>query len=137
MRKLEIADAQIMQLAIRQKIERSEESLFDHRLHELLLVSSGCSCTEIGQLFDQFATTIQRPDQHFEPSGFAGLREDERPGRPRSLDESQWRRIEADLRKTPREFGFEGGLWDGPVLSERSRRLRHQAGERECQRLFR
>jgi hypothetical protein len=31
MRKLEIADAQIMQLAIRQEIERSDESRYDHR----------------------------------------------------------------------------------------------------------
>lgn len=34
MRKLEIADAEIMQLAIRQEIERSEESRYDHRLHQ-------------------------------------------------------------------------------------------------------
>jgi hypothetical protein len=100
MRKLEIADAEIMQLAIRQEIERSEESRYDHRLHGVLLVSNGYSCTEVGQLLGQAATTVQRWVRRFEQSGFDGLREGERPGRPRALDESQWPRIEADLRAT-------------------------------------
>jgi len=47
MRKLEIADAGVMQLAIREEINRSEEARYDHRLHGLLLVSSGRSCNEI------------------------------------------------------------------------------------------
>lgn len=51
MRKLEIADAAVMQVAIRQEIDRSEESRYDHRRHGLLLVASGRSCTEVSQLF--------------------------------------------------------------------------------------
>lgn len=138
MRKLEIADAELMQLAIRQEIERSEESRYDHRLHGVLLVSSGQSCTEVGRLFGEAATTIQRWVGRFEQSGFAGLREGERSGRPRLLDAAGWRRIEADLRKNPRDFGFEAGLWDGPLLSEHLRRnYRIQMGVRQCQRLFR
>ena len=69
MRKLEIADPQIMQVAIQQEIERSEESRYDHRLHGVLLVSSGYSCTEVGQLFGQAATTVQRWVQRFERGG--------------------------------------------------------------------
>lgn len=138
MHKLEIADAELMQLAIRQEIERSEESRYDHRLHGVLLVSSGQSCAEVGRLFGEAATTIQRWVGRFEQSGFAGLREGERSGRPRLLDAAGWRRIEADLRKNPRAFGFEAGLWDGPILSEHLRRnYRIQMGVRQCQRLFR
>ena len=138
MRKLEITDAELMQLAIRQEIERSEESRYDHRLHGVLLVSSGQSCTEVGRLFGEAATTIQRWVGRFEQSGLAGLREGERSGRPRLLDVVAWRRIEADLRKNPRDFGFEAGLWDGPILSEHLRRnYRVKMGERQCQRLFR
>lgn len=93
----------------RQEIERSEESRYDHRLHGVLQVSSGYSCTEVGQLFGQAATTVQRWARRVERGGFDGLREGERPGRPRALDEAQWARIETDLRKTPRDFGFEAG----------------------------
>src|SRR5229473_1519022 len=37
MRKLEIADPEVMRIAIRQEIARSDESRYDHRLDGLLL----------------------------------------------------------------------------------------------------
>ncbi|WP_408294200.1 helix-turn-helix domain-containing protein [Paraburkholderia sp. RL17-373-BIF-A] len=77
------------------------------------MVSNGYTCTEVGQLLGQAATTVQRWGRRFEQGGFDGLPEGERPGRPRALDESQWHRTEADLRRTPRDFEFEAGLWDG------------------------
>lgn len=138
MRKLEIADAGVMQLAIREEINRSEEARYDHRLHGLLLVSSGRSCNEVGALFGEAATTVQRWVRRFDESGFAGLREGERSGRPRSLDDRSWRRIETDLRKSPDAFGLEANLWDGPVLSEHLRRnYGIKLGVRQCQRMFR
>src|SRR5471030_379236 len=138
MGKSKFADRHFLRLAFNREFERSEESRYDHRLHGVLLVSSGYSCTEVGQLFGQAATTVQRWVQRFERGGFEGLREGERPGRPRTSDESQWALIEADLRKTPRDFGFEAGLWDGPVLSEHLRqRYGIELGVRQCQRLFR
>lgn len=138
MHKLEIADAEVMQLAIRQEIDRSEESRYDHRLHGLLLVASGRSCTEVGALFGEAATTVQRWVRKFEETGFSGLREGERSGRPRSLDDRSWKRIETDLRKSPGSFGLEANLWDGPVLSEHLRRhYGIKLGVRQCQRMFR
>lgn len=138
MRKLEIADAEVMQLAIREEIDRSEESRYDHRLHGLLLVASGRSCTEVGELFGEAATTVQRWVRRFEESGFSGLREGERAGRPRALDDRRWNRIEADLRKSPSALGLEANLWDGPLLSEHLRRnYGIKLGVRQCQRLFR
>jgi hypothetical protein len=44
MRKLAIADAEIMQFALQQEIFRSEEARYDHRLHGVLLVTHGLSC---------------------------------------------------------------------------------------------
>ena len=138
MRKLEIADAEIMQLAIREEIDRSEESRYDHRLHGLLLVASGRSCTEVGELFGEAATTVQRWVRRFEENGFSGLRDGERSGRPRALDDRSWSRIEADLRRDPRALGLEANLWDGPLLSEHLRRTYGiKLGVRQCQRLFR
>jgi transposase len=138
MRRLEIADAEVMQLAIRDEINRSEEARYDHRLHGLLLVSSGRSCGEVGALFGEAATTVQRWVRRFEQAGFEGLREGERSGRPRALDARRWARIEADLRKSPQVFGLQANLWDGPVLSEHLRRhYGVKLGVRQCQRMFR
>ena len=51
MRKLEVADADIMRLAIQQEIARSDESRYDHRLHWLLLITGGHSCQQVAALF--------------------------------------------------------------------------------------
>jgi transposase len=138
MRKLQIEDPGVMQVAIQQEISRSEESRYDHRLHGLLLVTTGHSCREVARLFGEDASTVQRWVRRFEDRGLEGLREGERPGRPRQLDARQWRQVAVDLRKTPRVFGLEANLWDGPLLSEHlRRRFSVELGVRQCQRLFR
>ena len=138
MRKLQIEDAEVMRIAIQQEIGRSEESRYDHRLHGLLLVATGQSCREVAELFGEYGTTVQRWVRRFEQGGLDGLRDGERSGRPRTLDARDWRRLQGDLRKTPRDFGLAATLWDGPVLAEHlRRRYGVDLGVRQCQRLFR
>jgi transposase len=138
MRKLHIEDAEVMRIAIQQEIERSEESRYDHRLHGLLLVTAGQSCREVAALFGENGTTVQRWVNRFEEGGLDALREGERSGRPRTLDAKEWRKLQSDLRKTPRDFDLAATLWDGPVLSEHlRRRYGVDLGVRQCQRLFR
>lgn len=138
MRKLQIEDAEVMRIAIQQEIGRSEESRYDHRLHGLLLISAGQSCRQVAQLFGENGTTVQRWVRRFEEGGLDALREGERPGRPRMLDARQWRKLQGDLRKSPRDVGLPATLWDGPVLSEHLRqRYGVDLGVRQCQRMFR
>ena len=138
MRKLQIEDAEVMRIAIQQEIGRSEESRYDHRLHGLLLVTAGQSCRQVAELFGEDGTTVQRWVRRFEHGGLEALREGERPGRPRTLDRAQWRKLQSDLRKSPRDFGLAATLWDGPMLSEHlRRRYRVELRIRQCQRLFR
>ncbi len=71
-------------------------------------------------------------------TGLESFREGEQPGRPRTLNANQWRKLEADLRKTPRDVGLDASVWDGPLLAEHLRRsYRVELGVRQCQRLFR
>jgi transposase len=137
MRRLEIADAEVMRIAIQQEIVRSEESRYDHRLHGLLLITGGQSCQQVADLFGEDRRTVQRWVGTFERHGLDGLREGERPGRPKSIDTRQWQALEKDLRKSPDEFGLTGHLWDGKLLSEHLHRRYHVTlGVRQCQRLF-
>jgi len=138
MRRLEIPDADIMRIAIQQEIVRSEEARYDHRLHGLLLITAGQSSQEIAQLFGEDRRTVQRWVKTFEAHGLDGLREGERPGRPKTLDPRQWVLLGKDLRRRPTAFGYAAGLWDGKLLSEHLRT--HYGvilGVRQCQRLFR
>lgn len=138
MRRLEIADADIMRIAIQQEIVRSEEARYDHRLHGLLLITAGQSSQEIAALFGEDRRTVQRWVKTFEAQGLDGLREGERPGRPKTIDPRQWVSLGKDLRRSPTAFGYAAGLWDGKLLSDH---LRTQygvtLGVRQCQRLFR
>ena len=51
MERLQIKDSDIMRIAIQQEIDRSEESRYDHRLHGVLMVAAGYSCTDVAQVF--------------------------------------------------------------------------------------
>lgn len=138
MRKLEVADREIMQIAVQQEIQRSDESRYDHRLHGVLLVTHGMSCTEVAGYLGQSPVTVQRWVQRFNAKGFAGLSEGERCGRPRRLTDVQWDEIEQALRKSPRTQGYAQNIWDGKLLSHHLQETYGiDLGVRQCQRLFR
>lgn len=92
MRRLGIADAGVMEIALENEILRSEEARYDHRLHGVLLICRGLSCYEVGEMFGQHSTTIQRWVQKFEHHGFHGLEDYMKPGRPGRLTPKQLRR---------------------------------------------
>lgn len=137
MRRLEITDADIMQVAIQQEIVRSDESRYDHRLHGVLLICSGLSTYEVAELFGHSARTVQYWVQRFEQHGFAGLQDTERPGRPTRLDAQMLEQVDQDLRRDPRDLGYTQNLWDGKLLSHHLNvAYGVHLGVRQCQRLF-
>ena len=106
MRKLEVKDAEIMRIAVQQEILRSEESRYNHRLHGILLVCSGFSCYKVAELLGRSPRTVEHWVQRFEQSGFAGLEEVPRSGRPRALDEQTYQAVGKDLRRSPSELSY-------------------------------
>jgi transposase len=137
MRKLEIKDADIMQIAIQQEIQRSEQSRYDHRLHGLLLACNGFSSYKVAQMLGHSPRTVQYWIRRFEESGFAGLEDQPRAGRPGTIDAELYKKIGHDLRCSPRAFGHCQNLWDGRLLSHHLAKVHKvKIGIRQCQRLF-
>ena len=137
MRPLQVEDAELMTIAIQQEISRSEEARYDHRLHGVLLVGQELSCLETAQLLGQDPVTVQRWVHRFNRSGFAGLHEGERPGRPASVSAAQWEALGRDLRRSPRELKYEQNLWDGKLLAHHlTLHYGVRLGVRQCQRIF-
>lgn len=137
MRKLEIKDADIMEMAVRNEIGRSEDARYDHRLHSILLICRGMSCYEVGNLFGDSPRTIENWVKRFETNGFAGLEEKPRTGRPSRLKTQDFVQVGKDLRQNPHEFGYTQNLWDGKLLSHHLSKVYNvQLGIRQCQRLF-
>lgn len=137
MRKLEISDVCVMRVALQQEIVRSQESRYDHRLHGVLLISQGMDCYQVAEWLGQNPTTVQRWVHRFERSGFAGLEEGDRSGRPPRLMETQLAQADRDLRRSPRQFGYSQNLWDGKLLAHHLHRTYGvHLGARQCQRIF-
>ena len=138
MKRLEVADASQIILALHDEIRRSEDARYDHRLHAVLLVAQGISCSKVSHLLGDSLRSVQNWVNRFERSGFAGLREGERPGRPSKLTDAQLADIADALRATPEEHGLTGYLWDGKTLSTFIlEEFDVELSVRQCQRLFR
>lgn len=137
MQRLQIADAKLMEMAVKNEILRSEEARYDHRLHGVLLVCQGYSCYDVGQMFGHHSTTIQRWVKSFEMHGFSGLEDQPRAGRPPRLTPGQWQLVDHHLRQSPRQFGYSQNLWDGKLLAHHLEQTQKVAlGVRQCQRIF-
>lgn len=135
---LTIADAKSIILGLQDEIRRSEESRYDHRLHGVLLVAEGLTCPEVSRLLGDAPRTVEYWVNSFEQRGLAGLREGERPGRPKRLSVERMQQVDAILRKPPREAGLSGNLWDGKTLAAWiDQQYGVRLGVRQCQRMFR
>lgn len=138
MKPLLVPDAANVILALQDEIRRSGESRYDHRLHGVLLVAQGLSCTEVARLLGDSPRTVHNWVHQFEKFGLAGLTEGQRSGRLPRLSASDLEKIGAALRRTPKAVGLSGNLWDGKTLAEFThRKLGVKLGVRQCQRLFR
>ncbi|HAR49749.1 MAG TPA: transposase, partial [Smithella sp.] len=135
MKRLNISDSDVMEIALQNEILRSEDARYDHRLHGVLLVCRGFSSYEVAKMFGQNPTTIQRWVRSFQKRGFSGLEDFEKTGRPNRLTPQQLKSINSALRKSPRDFGYSQNMWDGKLLSHHIEELHKVAlGVRQCQR---
>jgi len=137
MRKLTIHNADTIRLSILEEIQRNEDSRYDHRLHGILLVTSGMSCPQAADILGQAPRTIEYWVRRFNAHGFDGLKTKSKPGRPPTLDETTLTKVGNDLRQPPRSLGYSQNLWDGKLLSHHlATAYGVQLGVRQCQRLF-
>jgi hypothetical protein len=95
MKPLRISEAETVVLGLQDEIRRSEESRYDHRLHGVLLVAQGMSCRQVSELLGDAPRTVAYWVRRFESDVLTGLTEEERPGRPRRLNEEHIRNIDA------------------------------------------
>ena len=137
MKQLSVKDTVLMQIAIQEEIQRSEESRYDHKLHGVLLVANGYDSYQVAEMFGQSPTTIQRWVRKFNESGFAGLKDGERTGRPTLLSQKQWTQLGEDIRKPPEAFNYTQAFWDGKLMSlHLQKKYKVEIGVRQCQRIF-
>ena len=137
MRRLEIINAPTMTYLFQLEIERSDESRYDHRLHGVLLVAQGLSCSKVAHLFGHTTKTIENWVNRFNSNGFKALRDEKHTGRPSKISAAQLEKINAEIRLDPHELGYNQNLWDGKLLSHHIMvKYGISLSVRQCQRLF-
>ncbi len=125
-------------LILQDEIRRSEEAKYDHRLHAILLVANGMNCPQAATMLGDSERTIRYWVQQFNEEGLQGLIDIDRLGRPSRLSDRQMNQIGKTLRKSPKDVGMAGGIWDGKTLSAYIKKnYEMDIGVRQSQRMFR
>lgn len=88
-----------------------------HRLHCVLMVSEGKSCTEVSTLFGDGISSVERWVQQYRLEGIEGLMDKPRTGRRQKLTDKQRELLKLDLALQPSAFGYTTVKWSGPLLS--------------------
>lgn len=139
MKKLTVPDVETFIAAIQDEISRTREGRYFHRLHVVLHVLQGASSYEAARLYRHSPRSVQCWIHRLISYGLRGLwdREREHPGRPSKLSESERQKLRNEIRRSPRELGYDQSLWDGPLLSHYLKeRYAVNLSVRQCQRLF-
>lgn len=132
-----IPDAETFIAAIQDEISRTKEGRYFHRLHVVLPVLRGASSYESAGLYGDSPRAIDYWVQRLLTRGLAGLGEGDHPGRPSRLSPSDQERLRTEIRRSPRELGYDQNLWDGILLSHHLEQdYTISLSVRQCQRLF-
>ena len=137
MKRIEIHNANDVRTIIQNEIQSTDQARYQHRLHCILLLSSGRTCADVAALFNDGLRTIQYWAKRFNEYGINGLHDVGRPGRRSSFSDETRKIIEQDLRRSPRELGYSQNMWDGKLLSNHlKQKFDIQLKVRRCQVLF-
>ncbi len=137
MKRIEIPDVETFLAAVEDEISHTAESKYYHRLHVVLHVLKGESCYTAAMRYNHSPRSVENWIHRLTTHGLAGLWEGERSGRPCRLSESQQKKMRKQLLLSPRKFGYDQNMWDGPLLSYHlEKQFKVQLRVRQCQNLF-
>lgn len=137
MKKTIIRDHNKARELIKKAIHSTEEARLQHRLHCVLLMCDGKTCTDVAALFGDSLRIVQYWAKNFNEPGIDGLRDFARPGRNARLSETDKEVLSQDIRQSPDDFGYTQNLWDGKLLSYHiNRKFGVDLKVRQCQNLF-
>ena len=132
-RQVDDRDRLLAQLS--EELDRNEASRYYARLAYVRLVLAGLSAEELARLSGKSKPSINLWVRTFIESGVDALRL--RQGRQPKLSAFQLEQIRWDTNHPPADFGYGGGPWTGPLLSELIMRMhRVVLHPRQCQRLL-
>jgi len=137
MKRITVPDAESFIAAIQDELSRTKEGRYFHRLAVVLYVLRGASAYEAARAFGFSSRAIEYWIKRLVSTGLSGLWDGKHPGRPSRLSASQKQKLRKELRRSPRDTGYDQNLWDGVLLSHHlEKNYSILLSVRQCQRLF-
>ena len=137
MKRITVPDAETFIAAIQDELLRTKEGRYFCRLAVVLYVLRGASAYDASHAFGFSSRTIEYWIKRLASNGLNGLWDGKHPGRPSRLSASQMQRLRKELRRYPRDLGYDQNLWDGVLLSHHlEKNYTVSLSVRQCQRLF-
>lgn len=137
MKRITVPDAETFIAAIQDELSRTREGRYFHRLAVVLHVLRGASAYEASRAFGFSSRAIEYWINRLASNGPHGLWDGKHPGRPSRLSASQMQVLRKELRRNPRDIGYDQNLWDGVLLSHHlEKNYAISLSIRQCQRLF-
>lgn len=138
MRRLKLpVNDDVLRAELSNALRGSREALFLHRLHAILLVSSGCSCYEVANWFGENPRSVERWIHAYDREGVTGLHDRARSGRASLVTRLMQQQLMQDLHDVPCACGYAHPRWSGKLLARHlETRFGLNLGERQCQRLL-
>lgn len=137
MKRINVPDAETFIAAIQDEISQTPEGRYFHRLHAVLQVISGSSSYETARLYGDSPRAIEYWVHRLTAKGLPGLEEGYHTGRPARLSLTTLERLRKEIRRSPRELGYDQNLWDGLLLAHHLKQnYSISLSVRQCQRLF-
>lgn len=137
MKPLKISNIKHKLPILRKEIRRNSDARYCHRLHGILLVAQGISCSEAAKLLGDAPRSVAYWVHRFEEKGLDGLVDVKRPGRPRSLNDDQLDELTFLFKQSPLDSGFSPYSWNGQGLSQFIyQKWGITVGTRQCQRIL-
>jgi transposase len=90
---------------------REKDSKAQLRLLALIHRKDGKTYQEIGDILRKPFTTIKDWIKRVEKRGLKGIYDEQKPGRPFKLTSEEFKDLEMDLAKSPKELGYKQDIW--------------------------
>ena len=137
MKRLTVLGTETYIAAIQDELSRTREGRYFQRLAVVLHVLRGASAYEASHDFGFSPRAIENWVNRLASNGLNGLWDGSHPGRPSRLSALQMQGLRKELRRTPRDIGYDQNLWDGVLLSHHlEKNYSISLSVRQCQRLF-
>lgn len=140
MKRLNLNEPKKIERQIDNLISSDPEGRFIYRLCSLKMFLNDPTCTteSLGKLMQTSPRTIANWIKWINAEGNIDiLRDQDKPGRNSTLNESEMEHLKEQIQKHPSESGLDANLWDGKSLSHYiKKKFDKELKVRQCQRIF-